>query len=439
MLGVRVFDERGGLMQRGVIAPYHRLGRARPGWWRPLLEISVAVVVFCVLQLLWVCCFLFGPLSGIEPRDLLAGFSTDPAVNLFTFGAIALGVPSTLVAARVAGKPRGVLWSVAGRFRMKLLGEAFALIALPVVVLYLVMFVVNGAPLVTNTAFWQHLAIVVALVPLQCLAEELFFRGTLPQAMGMWERPAWVAYLVPLPIFVLGHPYNIAGLVSVGIFAALASLLTHRTGGLEAAFITHTTMNISVYCSELADGPSLLATSLAMYTGVAILLVLHSETAILPPRIADITIRSLPYPTGDLLRPLGITLLGPENIVLNNFAWRGDPVTAELEHQGLRYRYTALHGHFTLSCRNMSPTARPVSLTLVPHWAVDASDARVERDYPGLLLVDATRTTSLTFSGANDMVVWSPDADTMCVGPAVYLPAIAPKQTVKLEMEVRVL
>ena len=125
--------------------------------------------------------------------------------------------------------------------------------------------------------------------------------------------------------------------------------------------------------------------------------------------------------------------------MLNNFAWRGDPVTAELEHQGLRYRYTALHGHFTLSCRNMSPTARPVSLTLVPHWAVDASDARVERDYPGLLLVDATRTTSLTFSGANDVVVWSPDAGTMCVGPAVYLPAIAPKQTVKLEMEVRVL
>ena len=426
-------------MQRGVIAPYHRLGRSRPGGWRPLLEISVAVVLFCVLQLLWVCFFLFGPLPGIEPRDLLAGFSDDPGTNLFTFGAIALGVPSALLAARVAGKPRGALWSVAGRFRMKVLGQAFALITLPVLLLHLATFVVSGTPPAADAAFWQHVAILVALVPLQCLAEEMFFRGTLPQAMGMWVRPAWVAYLVPLPIFVLGHPYNLSGLASVGLFAALASLMTHRTGGLEAAFITHTTMNMSVYFSEIADGPSQLAISLAMYAGVAIVLVLHSETTILPPRIADVTVRSLPHPTGDLLRPQGITLVGPNNTALNHLEWRGDPVTAELHHEGWRYRYTALNGHFTLSCRNMSPTARPLSLSLVPHWAIATSDAHVERNYPGLLLVDATRTTSLTFSGANDMLVWKPDAATMCVGPAVHLPALAPKQTVKLEMEVGVL
>lgn len=84
------------------------------------------------------------------------------------------------------------------------------------------------------------------MVPLQCAAEEVVFRGYLAQTIGRWlKHPAW-AILLPVPLFVLGHAYDIWGQLSVGIMAVAMGIITWRTGGLEAAIALHAVNNMTV-------------------------------------------------------------------------------------------------------------------------------------------------------------------------------------------------
>ena len=58
------------------------------------------------------------------------------------------------------------------------------------------------------------LLVMLALVitPLQATAEEYVFRGYLMQTVGGWlKHPAW-AILLPVPLFAIGHQYDIWGL-----------------------------------------------------------------------------------------------------------------------------------------------------------------------------------------------------------------------------------
>ncbi len=50
-----------------------------------------------------------------------------------------------------------------------------------------------------------------------------------------------------MPLFVLGHGYDIWGAASVGMFAIVAAWLTWRTGGLEAAISLHIVNNVLIF------------------------------------------------------------------------------------------------------------------------------------------------------------------------------------------------
>ncbi len=90
------------------------------------------------------------------------------------------------------------------------------------------------------------------LTPLQCAAEELFFRGYLVQAMGRWLRqPAALAVLSSV-VFTIPHLYNpevaayglaimAANYFVMGLFLASVSL---RDGRLELAIGAHAGNNL---------------------------------------------------------------------------------------------------------------------------------------------------------------------------------------------------
>ncbi|MFT3862498.1 lysostaphin resistance A-like protein [Micropruina sp.] len=91
------------------------------------------------------------------------------------------------------------------------------------------------------------LAVGVLIIPLQAAGEEYLFRGLLMQAIGHWLRaPVW-GLLLSVPLFVFGHSYDAWGLASIGVFAAVATWLTWRTGGLEAAIAMHAVNNAVVF------------------------------------------------------------------------------------------------------------------------------------------------------------------------------------------------
>ncbi len=99
--------------------------------------------------------------------------------------------------------------------------------------------------------YFSYAPLVLFLTPIQCLAEELFFRGYLLQAMGNKVRNIWLAAALNGFIFMLPHLYNPE--VSYGLapmvicyfaMGLLMALITLRTGSLEMAIGAHAANNL---------------------------------------------------------------------------------------------------------------------------------------------------------------------------------------------------
>jgi membrane protease YdiL (CAAX protease family) len=96
--------------------------------------------------------------------------------------------------------------------------------------------------------FWVFLVVIVLTSPLQAVAEEVFFRGYLMQALGSLVAQPWFGVVVSAIVFALLH-----GLQNPPLFAArlafglLAGVLVWRTGGLEAAIAAHIVNNVFAY------------------------------------------------------------------------------------------------------------------------------------------------------------------------------------------------
>ena len=239
---------------RRVLA-YHRLAHADPRheWWKPLVEGLILIAGYLLLSVVFGIVFFAVFPDRLDLDDLLGMDQLDPAVFFFMFGSVALLLPATLIARLVTGpRPLGLLLSVTGRIRWGWMLRC-ALVALGIYV------VVNGVSAALSVAtggrpeppqpvpgFWWLLLLLVVVVPLQCASEELVFRGYLAQAVGRWLRhPAW-AVLLPVPLFVAGHIYDVWGLSSVGVMAVTMGVVTWRTGGLEAGIALHAVNNCFV-------------------------------------------------------------------------------------------------------------------------------------------------------------------------------------------------
>lgn len=455
-----------------MITAYHRLARldrTRPyRWWRPAVELAVAGLLFVVLQAVWVVPFLL--INGAEqPGGIAEG---NPTSMLFGYGAIALTIPAAFVAAWASGRDVRALWSIERRFRWRFFLPALAAFAAPSVLALAVGVLAFGAPPARlDAVFFSCVAITVLLLPLQCLAEELLFRGTLVQSVGAWASSPWVAYLVPVPLFVFGHTGGGGQLVTVSIFALLAALLVHRTGGLELALALHIVNNANVsYAnfSGIADLDSLRAfLPVAGLLGAFVLAVLANVvvgTKVAPMPTYDAHLRHLPHPTGDLLfqsaaspahggvpvvAPWFAQTLGPQmHGWANQLPWvrtaqGSGTTTAQLTNDHLRLTYTVRTApdiSFSLRVDNLDDVPRRIQLALHPYWAVDAAHARVTglegapyfdkvagvsrtleapivfgeevdrvvRTTAQCSLSDAHRTLTFTTHGTDHVVVWNP-------------------------------
>jgi len=241
-------------LPRVVPLSFHRLARVdgRSRWWRPLLVLLVASTGYVVLGLAALLALvLFDAAAGTSLGDRAVATSTTDA---FTFGTgfvlIALMMPALLLALRLVGaRPLGLIFSVTGRLRWGWAGAALGRVVVVLVVsLSINLFALGpltGEPavLAPRPGAVAFLLLAVLVVPLQAAAEELVFRGWAMQAVGTWLRHPLFAVLLPLPVFVLGHDYDVWGQLEVAVFGFAAGWLAWRTGGLEAPIALHVANN----------------------------------------------------------------------------------------------------------------------------------------------------------------------------------------------------
>lgn len=248
---------------------FHRLifARRRSGWWTPLAVGGLGIVFYLVMLVVVMVLMIIAALSDPTLLERMMELTENPAFDLrdplllvFLLGTIVLMLPAYVLASLIVnGKRVGLISSAAGRLRWRWMlacgGIAIAVSA----VLTAVSFVLPGAADGDGSAgpnpLWAvSLAIIIVLVPLQSAAEEYIFRGYLMQTIGRWLRHPAFAILLPVPLFVMGHLYDLLGQLSVGMFAVAAGWLTWRTGGLEAAIALHVVNNVTGFLLSLGAG-----------------------------------------------------------------------------------------------------------------------------------------------------------------------------------------
>lgn len=228
-------------------------------WWRPILALLVFVVLFAGLSVLpFLAAMTYGAVTGIESIDLwldeqLAdGAVPDPGGYLYLNLSLVVLIPAAMLSIRAVHRIRPrFLSSVVGGLRWRWLLRCVVVLA-PVWALYLTISTVTDPPQSPRPAQWVVLLVMgLLLTPWQAAAEEYAFRGWLTQNLGAYFARPLLAFGVPAVVaaaaFAAAHgspdPWILADLA---VFSIVASIMTWRTGGLEAAIVMHAVNNVGI-------------------------------------------------------------------------------------------------------------------------------------------------------------------------------------------------
>ena len=260
---------------RGPVAPlpglpftssYRTPGR---GWWRGLVSIvlvTVAILTFSFI-LSFVAIAVDLALGNADTDALMEGqVSMSPTLLAATnVSLLASAVVAFLAHRFLIGLRWGHFHSVVGRFRWSWLALAAAVVV-PIYLLFAAASFLDPAyqNLRIDGTVVAFAVIIILTTPLQAAAEEYMFRGVVQRSAGSWVRsPRWsfvVGTAVSAPLFAVFHfaqdPWLILYYLGFGV---LLSILTQRTGGLEAAIAIHIANNlflllVAALAGEMTEG-----------------------------------------------------------------------------------------------------------------------------------------------------------------------------------------
>ena len=256
---------------------YHRQFAALPDnrWFKPILVALLTLVFYLIAIIALFVSFFVWALFALGADGDFNTWS-DQLIDMNTTAGVLFGLVSVILmwpAAELATLCIYRRWfssmiSLRGGMRWGRLGRYLLVGTAVWVVCAIVMVVVSDGAMgnLTSGIVWNShvlamLIAIILLVPFQATAEEIVFRGLAMNIIGSWLRhPAW-AVLIPVPLFVVGHVYDLPGLVDVGIFAVIVGALTVITGGLEAAIAFHIVNNVFAFGLGVLAGADLNATS----------------------------------------------------------------------------------------------------------------------------------------------------------------------------------
>ncbi|GAA3720137.1 hypothetical protein GCM10022204_45350 [Microlunatus aurantiacus] len=249
---------RGRLPETPVEYPQLLRGPTRARW-RPLATLLVFLALFAVLSVTpFLVAMAYAAVTGVGDielwmdEQLAEGAVTEPGGYLFLMFSLIILIPAAMLSIWAVHRIRPrFLSSVAGGLRWRWLLRCVVVLA-PLWVVYLTVSTIVDPPQSPRSTDWLALLIIgLLLTPWQAAAEEYAFRGWLAQNIGAYFARPLVAFLVPTVIaaaaFAAAHgspdPWILADLA---LFSVVASVMTWRTGGLEAAIVMHAVNNVGI-------------------------------------------------------------------------------------------------------------------------------------------------------------------------------------------------
>lgn len=243
---------------------YARHPRTSPiwRWWRPLITVPLACVYFLILVIVLM---IAGMLTGITPAEnlyaLASSMETMPQTDLFfsmdgaylTLGGLAVMTLAVMLALWSSReRPFGTVISVLGRPRVLLFLKSlvFAFLTLSPVLLLEVAISSGGIPKIEPLSVPTLLIVFLAVaLPLQCIAEEVVFRGYIFQTLASWlpRKGLFLAIIGEALLFMSGHGYDVSGQISVLCTGLVYGWMAEKTGGIEAGCSFHIANNCLVF------------------------------------------------------------------------------------------------------------------------------------------------------------------------------------------------
>ncbi len=221
-------------------------------WFKPLLVALAWVISFVLLQMVFYILTLAlgdkeamsAAMLGVSSYDTMDAYTVSGAI--ISMGIVAIILPGLVIAAKIVrDRPFSSYSSSMGGFQF----DIFFKCLLPAVIAAVPTIIVGvAAGKVSVNKFTVGGFIVLTLLcPLQCFAEEYLFRGFLMQTLGAWTK-IWVVGVVgQVVIFMLMHPYNLLGVLSVAIVGLTLGFIAWYTHGLEAPGALHTVNNLTAF------------------------------------------------------------------------------------------------------------------------------------------------------------------------------------------------
>lgn len=248
-------------------------------WGRFLLGLGIALGMFLLSQAPSTILVFFlladAPMTALtDPNQLMSLLMTSDWLLVVTNIGWGIMIAGSIATMAIYGPGAWkYLLSVAGKWRWGLTLKALGLFAGPFAIYIGFTLMVEEGLTWQFDPNWLLVFSVLLLTPLQATGEEFLFRGVLTQKIGGWIPHQIVAALVSGGVtgFIFGaihgHGFSLATLQLMCV-GWVCSLLTHRTGGLEAASALHTLNNMFIMLPLAFMGVSALDPTMGGAAGV---------------------------------------------------------------------------------------------------------------------------------------------------------------------------
>lgn len=216
-------------------------------WKKVILAIGLYIVLIAISF------FVLKKLMGIE-QYLIGTKGSDifseQVLNIFLFSWFPIGLFINWI---VFKSSPGNLMSVAGKVRWKWLFHCI-IVMLPIMTTVIIIqnFIEEPVSLTFNMSTLTAVAISFIFTPLQCMGEEMLFRGWAIQTFGPFfknKKTGWIVIgLLASAAFSLAHnPSTFLIGIELFAFALISCVLIYVTGGMEACIVMHAINNVVLF------------------------------------------------------------------------------------------------------------------------------------------------------------------------------------------------